>query len=405
MRGRILVTLGLLAIAVSTFAAIIVVVRLTRSVPPPRLALSTPASVTIGSGPIAPLPLPAQGTVMLRSSVDGDIASRGADEPRPIGSVAKTMTALVTLDAKPLSVGDEGPTYVIAGNDVALYNRAVADGGSTVAVSAGERFSERQMLLALLLPSANNLAESLALWVSGDRVAFLARLNARAAELGMSHTHFDDPDGFLDTTVSSAGDLVKLGDAVLANPALSAIVAMQAATLPDGSVVPNLDSNLRQPGWLGIKTGSTNAAGGCLLFAAQRTPTGGGDPVRVVGAILGQPQLGDALSTSLAIANAALMSYIHVDLLTLSSGIVGSLSTDWGDGTTTHVVTKAAAITARSGTLVTLTTEDLPLATPLTAGSTVARIHGAVSDREVTVYELQTTATVNPPGAGWRLTH
>ena len=76
-----------------------------------------------------------------------------------------------------------------------LYRQAVAEGGSNLRVHAGEVLTERDLLLALLLPSADNIAETLAVWVSGNRAAFIARLNATAAAMGMGHTHFADPSG------------------------------------------------------------------------------------------------------------------------------------------------------------------------------------------------------------------
>jgi len=311
----------------------------------------------------------------------------------------------VALEARPLNANADGPSYVITANDVAIYRQTLEAGGSSVAVSTGEAFTERQLLLALMLPSANNLAETLALWISGDRTKFLERLNQRAVQLGMAHTHFDDPTGFLDTTVSSAADLVLLGNAVLENSALAAIVATRSATLPDGAVVENLDSNLSQPGWLGIKTGSTNAAGGCLLFAAQREPSGGGDPVRVVGAILGQPALGDALRVALDVTNTALDGFARVDLATLPIGITGTVTTDWGDASTVRAVATATPLTVRLGAVLMLTSEDLALSAPLAAGVPVAQVRGSLGGRVVVTFTVQAADTVGSPGLRWRLSH
>ena len=182
------------------------------------------------------------------------------------------MTALVVLDALPLAPGANGPSRTMTGADVALYRQAVAEGGSNLPVRAGEVLTERDLLLALLLPSADNIAESLAVWVSGNRTAFIARLNATAAAMGMAHTHFADPSGLSIKTVSTAADLVLLAEAVTANPTLAELVAVQQVRLPDGIVLHNLDILLRKhAGWLGIKTGWTGAAGGCLLFAARKS--------------------------------------------------------------------------------------------------------------------------------------
>jgi len=112
----------------------------------------------------------------------------------------------------------------MTGEDVLLYREAVAAGGSNLPVRAGEVLTERDLLLALLLPSADNIAESLALWVSGNRAAFIARLNATAMAMGMDHTHFADPSGIGVATESTAQDLVQLARAVTANASLTALV-------------------------------------------------------------------------------------------------------------------------------------------------------------------------------------
>ncbi|HET9052427.1 MAG TPA: D-alanyl-D-alanine carboxypeptidase, partial [Candidatus Dormibacteraeota bacterium] len=179
------------ALAIAVVAAAAVAVR--------RVAGSPPApDVTVSAGPAllpepvgAPLALPAQGS--LDVVVEGarlaggpgpsPVVDRDATTVRAIGSIAKVMTALAVLDAHPLAVGQDGPAYTMTAQDVGLYRSALAAGGSTAPVAAGESFTERQLLLALLLPSGNNIAETLARWVGGTRAAFVATLNARAASL------------------------------------------------------------------------------------------------------------------------------------------------------------------------------------------------------------------------------
>lgn len=407
MRRRPLLIAALVVVALLAATAAVAAIRIERPVPPPRLSLTFPDRLLIAPGTAPALPLPRQGSLALHSSVDGDIASVAATQALPIGSVAKTMTALVTLEAKPIPAGTDGPSYTITDHDVALYRQMVAAGGSVAPVSAGEVFSERGLLLALMLPSANNLAETLALWVDGDRAAFIAHLNARAAALGMTSTHFADPAGFNDATVSSAADLVKLGEAALGNPTLASIVATRSTTLPDGTVVQNLDRNLAQPGWLGIKTGSTNAAGGCLLFAAERVPPGGGPAVRVVGAMLGQPTLDSVLTASLAVTDAALGRYAGVDLGKLGLQVGGSVSTDWGASSGVTVVPRqAGVVVVPLGTEMSLSAEDAPLVAPLAAGTAVAVIHATLpGGANAAVYEVRTTTDVAEPDLGWRLRH
>jgi D-alanyl-D-alanine carboxypeptidase (penicillin-binding protein 5/6) len=399
-RSRVIALVAGLVLLTAGGAA---VYRVTQPLPAPQLALTVPPQLDAAPGTPPGIPLPAAGSLALESDVDGTVASVAADRPAPIGSVAKTMTALVTLEAKPITAGD-GPDYVINAHDVDLYRTALAEGGSTVSVTAGERFTERQLLLALMLPSANNLAETLALWVSGDRAAFLARLNAKAVALGMRHTHFDDPAGFSDATVSSAADLVQLGRAVLADRTLAAVVASQSAVLPTGETVRNLDRNLAQPGWLGIKTGSTDAAGGCLLFAAERVPDGGGPPVRVIGALLGQPTLDAVLTSSLAISDAALAGYERVDLAALDLRIHGSVSTPWGaQSGVTAGASGPVPVVLRRGSRLSLEAAAVPLDVPAGAGTAVAQVHGTVGGREVVRYAVRLTTDIPSPGLVWRL--
>jgi len=151
----------------------------------------------------------------------------------PIGSIAKVMTALVVLHQQPLTAA--GPTYTITDQDVGFYDQAVAEDGSSLPVVSGEQFTERQLLLALLLPSANNIADTLAVWVARSEAAFVTELNAEAKTLGMTRTVFADASGFSPQTVSTAADLVKLGQAALADPTLATLVAAQTALMPDGS--------------------------------------------------------------------------------------------------------------------------------------------------------------------------
>jgi D-alanyl-D-alanine carboxypeptidase (penicillin-binding protein 5/6) len=139
----------------------------------------------------------------------------------------------------------------------------------------------------MLLPSANNMARLLGAWDAGSIPAFVARMNAQARALGMTHTTYADPAGIDVNSKSTAADQVKLGEKALENPALASIVATKSANLPVAGVVTNTDRLLGLDGDVGIKTGSTTAAGGCLLFATRTTV--GGVPVTMVGAVLGQP--------------------------------------------------------------------------------------------------------------------
>ncbi len=323
-------------------AATFVAVKLTAAPPAATVSIHAPATVLLDGAAPPPIPTPASGSFALATSLNGMIATRDATAVRPIGSVAKAMTALVVLTVHPLNPAASGPSITMTNADVARYQQALAAGGSNLRVRAGEVLTERDLLLALLLPSADNIAETLAVWVSGNRAAFIARLNATAAAMGMHHTHFADPSGLSIRTVSTALDLVMLAKAVIANPALAQLVGTTQAVLPDGTVLKNLDIVLnRQAGWLGIKTGWTGAAGGCFLFA-DATHYATGNTVVVWGAVLGQPpdsagdgahpELGQAFLSAQHAVSAAVAAYSAVDLSAVAPQVSGSITTRWGPG-------------------------------------------------------------------------
>jgi D-alanyl-D-alanine carboxypeptidase (penicillin-binding protein 5/6) len=207
--------------------------------------------------------------------------------PAPIASVAKVMTAYLVLRDHPLRPGEEGPTITLTDADVADTERRRRQQESVVPIAAGEQLTERQALQALLLPSANNIAAVLARWNDGSAGRFVARMNATARSLGMTHTRYTDPSGYDDATVSTAADQVRLVDRAMHLPVFASIVATPSATLPVAGTVHNTNTLLGHNGFVGVKTGSTDAAGGCFAFQAIRWIDG--KRTTITGVVLGQP--------------------------------------------------------------------------------------------------------------------
>jgi D-alanyl-D-alanine carboxypeptidase (penicillin-binding protein 5/6) len=219
----------------------------------------------------------------------------------PIASVAKVMTAYVVLRDHPLRLGQDGPTITLTDADVADTDRRRSEDQSIVSIAADEQLSERQALQALLLPSANNVAAVLARWDAGSTGRFVARMNATARSQGMSHTRYTDPSGYDDATVSTAADQVRVVDRAMRLPVFASIVATPSATLPVAGTVRNTDSLLGVDGFVGVKTGSTAAAGGCFAFRAIRRIDG--RQTAITGVVLGQPGE-DRVESGLAAADA-----------------------------------------------------------------------------------------------------
>jgi D-alanyl-D-alanine carboxypeptidase (penicillin-binding protein 5/6) len=204
----------------------------------------------------------------------------------PIASVAKVMTALLVLRAAPLATGSDGFHLSVTAADVADTRRRADRDESLVAVRIGEVLSERQALTALLLPSANNVAIMLARRVAGTVIAFVARMNATARQLGMRHTVYTDPSGFAPSTRSTALDQLVLARAAMRNRSFAGLVALSSARLPVAGTVRNTDFLLGTHGFVGIKTGSDDAAGGCFAFRTVRVVHG--RRTVLTGVVLGQ---------------------------------------------------------------------------------------------------------------------
>jgi serine-type D-Ala-D-Ala carboxypeptidase (penicillin-binding protein 5/6) len=218
-----------------------------------------------------------------------------------IASVAKVMTAYLVLRDHPLRLGQDGPTITLTDADVADTDRRRGQRESAVSIAAGEQLTERQALQALLLPSANNIAAVLARWDAGSADRFVARMNATARSLGLTHTSYTDPSGYDDATVSTAADQVRIVDRAMRLPVFASIVATPSATLPVAGPVHNTNTLLGHNGFVGVKTGSTAAAGGCLAFRAIRWIDG--KRTAITGVVLGQPGH-DQIAAGLAAADA-----------------------------------------------------------------------------------------------------
>lgn len=206
----------------------------------------------------------------------------GSSQPRPIASLSKVITALVILEDYPLVPGDDGEQVPISHRDVEKTSSTMVQGGSWMPLIAGQTMSVRQLLEGGLVASANNYMEVLSTWAYGNDKEFSARVERWAEQHGLDTVSLVEPTGLSSDNVASAEDLARIGTLALDNDMLSHIVAMTSVEGTDGTVRANTNQLLRLDGSRGIKTGYTDAAGYCLLFAA----TGSGD-APIVTVVLG----------------------------------------------------------------------------------------------------------------------
>ncbi|MGW1465601.1 serine hydrolase [Streptomyces sp. NPDC002308] len=264
---------------------IFAVVQMVRPLPDPTLSVTAKPTYTF-DGAAPDLSWPSQGQGYMAATGLGEVGSFGKQKPVPIASVAKAMTAYIVLKDHPMKKGEDGASIKVDAKGES-DGKLSSEGESTLdTVKEGDVLTQRDALSAIMIPSANNIARLLARWDAGSEKAFVEKMNATAKELGMTNTTYTDPSGLDATTVSTAEDLVKLGEKLVEIPALMEITILPSWTDPTGKPWPNYNRLVPFNGALGIKTGSTTKAGGNLLFAAHKMIDG--TDQLIVGAILGQ---------------------------------------------------------------------------------------------------------------------
>ena len=238
----------------------------------------------------APSGVKAKGAV-LADAVTGQVLwGRAPATELPMASVTKVMTALLVLESGHLGQEVQVPQ--------AAFNYAWKYGGETAALHPGDVLTVGELLEALLVPSGADAAYTLANAYGPGLNSFVARMNATAARMGMTHTHFTSPDGLPypteTSTYSTPSDLLTLGLAAMRYPVFRSIVGQRFYQLRKGpghhaywwDNTNDLIGSYQ--GAVGIKTGYTDDAGHCLLFEATRNGR------TLIGAVLDSPATGPA---------------------------------------------------------------------------------------------------------------
>jgi D-alanyl-D-alanine carboxypeptidase (penicillin-binding protein 5/6) len=394
--------LGVGALAVVTVVALGSLRAASETIPAVSSRVLVARRVAVGGRRAVPA-WPSAGEAALATWDGKLIASSGPTTAVPIGSVTKVMTAYLTLTEHPLRLGEPGPSFSITASEAAHLPARVAEGESLIDVYAGETFDEYQALRALLIPSADNIAAALARFDAGSRSAFVARMNSTAARLGMTRTHFVDPSGLDAGSVSDPADLVRLASVAMRLPVFAQIVDEATATIPGVGTVTNYNSLVGTHGFVGIKTGSTPQAGGCLLFAVVRTVDG--HRVRVLGAVLGQRGtsiIADSLDASRRLVDSWYSTLLDTVLIPAGTPVLSLRRA----GAVTRLVTESPLrVLASPGSPVSLRL------VPSRGDPARARPGAAVSARLVAQTETGVVSVPvgghapPPPSLGWRLGH
>jgi serine-type D-Ala-D-Ala carboxypeptidase (penicillin-binding protein 5/6) len=210
-----------------------------------------------------------------------------------MGSITKVMTAYVVIESGNLN------QLITVPDGITAYDKEY--GASTAGLKPGEQLTAEDLLYAMLLPSGCDAAYTLAQAYGPGLSGFIAKMNAAAAQLGLTGTYFTDPSGLPDpteySTYSDPQDLVTLGRAAMQLPLFASIVSLSSYQLPavkgehpkfNWKTTNPLIGNY--PGAIGIKTGNTQASGDCLLFEAVQNGES------VIGIVLDDPSWSAATS-------------------------------------------------------------------------------------------------------------
>lgn len=231
----------------------------------------------------------------------------------PIASLAKVITVLAILKEKPLQVGEQGPMITFTEQDVELVNEYARKSGTFVPVLAGEQISQYQALQAILLVSANNMSDSLAIWAFGSVDKYVVYANKMLKDLGLDDTVVADASGFSPNTVSIPENMTELGFLYMQNPVLREIAKQQSATIPVAGFIRNNNSFANEEGVIGIKIGNTEEAGKTYLAASIRQGNGSSEEISIA-VVLGAKNLNVAAKDAQTILKAGNVGHDRLNL-------------------------------------------------------------------------------------------
>ena len=235
----------------------------------------------------------ARSCILMDGKTGAVLYEYNADEALPPASVTKVMTMLLVFEAL-----DEGTLTL--NETVRISEAAASMGGSQIFLAPGEEMSVDDLLKGLIVSSANDAAVALAEAISGSEEAFVVRMNARAAELGMQNTHFENTNGLDDTTenhVTSARDIAIMTKALIRHEKVFDYTTIWMDTIRNGTFgLSNTNKLIRfYKGATGLKTGSTEKAKFCISATAER------DGLSLIAVVMGSPtkETRNALAASL----------------------------------------------------------------------------------------------------------
>ena len=386
---------AIIAIVLVMLASTGYVISIVRSPLPPASVTTLVATSVVAPSKSIAIPWPSQGEAGFL------VPSLGVRQDSPtqtavaIGSVTKLMTAYIILKDYPLAPGQSGPTVTVTQADVDNFGLQTLDSQSVATIAAGETLTVYQLLEGLLVHSANDYAFILAEFDAGSLSGFIAKMNAQAAALTMTATHYADPAGASPDSISTPHDQLGLAGDLMTNPVFASIVAMRSVTLPVAGTITTYQPLLGTNGVVGVKSGLTVKAGGCDVMAVNVTIAG--QTVQILTAVTGQ-KTGNWLATAgnqaLNLANSVAATIDGVTVATTGER-VGRLG--WPKASVPLVSTGKVAVPAWPGQHVTISLRQTRTVTKPLAGGTVIGVLSANNGRYRSRASVLTSGDLHEP--------
>ena len=331
---------------------------------------------------------------------NGILASSGGAGPLPIASISKLITALVVLEAKPLTGTEPGPTLTFSKADHDLYDQYYVLGASIEPMKTGSTLSEHDALALMLVASACNYADAVSTWAFGSRARYLSAVKGWLAAHGLTNTTIVEPTGIDPRNVSTPADLIAIGKLAMMNPAVAAIVGSRGIAVPGVGSLSNNNISLGSEGINGIKTGTLDTVGSSLLFSAT-ADVGLAKPITIVGVILGGESR-ESVDRAAQLMVRSIRSGFHTVQLVGDGTVVGRYSTPWKDGARVVTGSRASVLTWSDAPITSKMT--IKPVTTATDGSPVGSLDFVVAGAPIAV-PLVLDGSISGPDGWWRLTH
>lgn len=317
----------------------------------------------------------AKSVIVMEASTGRVLYEENADEPLPPASVTKIMTLLLVMEAirdNKISLSDM----------VTVSERAASMGGSQVYLEPGEQMSVDEMIKCVVVASANDAAAALAEHVAGSLESFVTAMNRRAAELGMSGTHFENTNGLDDTTtthLTTARDIATMSKELLKHEKIFDYTTIWMDTVRNGSFgLTNTNRLIRYyKGANGLKTGSTSKAGFCISATAKR------DGMQLIAVVMASPTRDERNGTAVKLLDYGFANFElynaakpEKNALPVSAGKVQSVTLSYPSPS--FVLSKGTAGKVE-------VTTDLPekLVAPVKKGDIVGRVTYTLEGKEL----------------------